>query len=92
MVSVDGGPKIITFVVDGRLCDGGESGQFGWGRFSPNLRDVYGEDMLRIAPSLAGSIHRLRMYDHYLRTSEAIGNYRAGLGQEDQSENVKVQD
>ncbi|MBP7049936.1 MAG: exo-alpha-sialidase [Phycisphaerae bacterium] len=78
VVNVDGGPKIITFVVDGRLCDGGESRQFGWGRFSPNLRDVYGNDMLLIAPRLTGSIHRLRMYSRYLRTSEAIANYRAG--------------
>ena len=37
VVTVDGGPKIITFVVDGILGDGGDQRQFGWGRFSPNL-------------------------------------------------------
>jgi hypothetical protein len=37
---VDGGPKLISFVVDGKLNDGGEFRQFGWGRYSPNLRDV----------------------------------------------------
>ena len=40
-VVVDGGPKIITFIVDGILCDGGEFRQFGWGRFSPELRHVH---------------------------------------------------
>ncbi len=39
-VVVDGGPKIITFFVDGILCDGGDHRQFGWGRFNPALRHV----------------------------------------------------
>ncbi|MCY4537356.1 MAG: hypothetical protein OXE52_03905 [Chloroflexi bacterium] len=39
-VVVDGGPKIISFIVDGVLCDGGAFRQFGWGRFSPELRHV----------------------------------------------------
>ncbi|MDO9542753.1 MAG: sialidase family protein, partial [Kiritimatiellia bacterium] len=38
VVIVDGGPKLILFVVDGVLCDGGEHRQFGWGRYNPNLR------------------------------------------------------
>ena len=74
VVVVDGGPKIITFIVDGKLNDGGEFRQFGWGRFSPHLRDANGEEVLKIA----AAIERLRVYDRYLRTSEAIGNYRAG--------------
>ena len=79
-VIVDGGPKIITFVVDGRLCDGGESRQFGWGRFNPSLRHANGGDVLCIAPSLDGELLALRIYDRYLRTSEAVSNFRAGLG------------
>jgi hypothetical protein len=75
VVSVDGGPKIITFVVDGRLSDGGEARQFGWGRFSPNCRTPEGSDTLRLAPQ----VKSLRLYDRYLRTSEAISNYRAGF-------------
>ena len=39
-VVVDGGPKIICFIVDGVVCDGGAFRQFGWGRFSPALRHV----------------------------------------------------
>jgi hypothetical protein len=74
---VDGGPRIITFVVDGGLCDGGEYRQFGWGRFSPHLRGVNGTGALHIVPSLNGKLERVRVYGRALRTSEAIGNYRA---------------
>jgi hypothetical protein len=70
---VDGGPKVISFVVDGVLNDGGTARQFGWGRYSPHLRGVDGDRVLRIVCSVVG----LRVYDRYLRTSEAIGNYRA---------------
>jgi hypothetical protein len=76
---VDGGPRIIAFVVDGLLCDGGEQRQFGWGRFSPNLRDVNGSGSLRIGPSFQGEIRLLRIYNRALHTSETIANYRAGI-------------
>ena len=77
-IIVDGGPKIITFVIDGKLCDGGEHRQFGWGRFSPHLRGVNGSKRLQVAPSLKGEVRSLRFYSRCLRTSEAIGNFRAG--------------
>lgn len=79
VVTVDGGPRIITFIVDGKLCDGADHRQFGWGRFSPNLRDANGEDTLRIGPNMKGQVKNLRIYDRCLLTSEAIGNYNAGL-------------
>ena len=34
---VDGGPKIISFVVNGCLGDGGLARQYGWGRFDPDM-------------------------------------------------------
>jgi hypothetical protein len=74
VITVDGGPKIITFVVNGLLCDGGDDRQFGWGRFSPNLRTPTGAATLKIAPAVTS----LRIYNRALRTSEAIGNFRAG--------------
>ena len=77
VVVVDGGPKIISFVTNGALCDGGTDRQFGWGRFSPHLRDVNGAPELRLAPQLHGELLSLRVYDRYLRTAEAVGNYRA---------------
>jgi hypothetical protein len=77
-IIVDGGPNIISFVVDGVLCDGGTDSIYGWGRFSPELRDVTGSEKLRLVPSLRGKLVGLKIYDRYLRTSEAIANYRAG--------------
>jgi hypothetical protein len=77
-IIVDGGPKIISFVIDGKFCDGGDHRQFGWGRFSPNFRSLEGDAYLRIAEKLNGELLRLRIYNRYLRTSEAIGNFRAG--------------
>ena len=74
VITVDGGPKIITFVVDGTLCDGGDQRQYGWGRFSPNLRTPTGSPTLAITPS----IQSLRLYSRALRTSEAVGNFKAG--------------
>lgn len=76
---VDGGPKIIRFLIDGKLCDGGEARQFGWGRFSPNLRSANGGPLLHIGPDLVGEIRRLRIYSRALRTVEAISNFRAGI-------------
>jgi hypothetical protein len=73
-IIVDSGPKIITFIVDGVLCDGGDERQFGWGRFSPNLRTPNGADTLKIG----GGVRSLRIYNRALRTSEAVGNYQAG--------------
>ena len=74
---VDGGPNIITFLVDGKLCDGGESRQYGWGRFDPQLGDINGSETLRLLPSFSGSIQNLRIYDRLLRTSEAVANHQA---------------
>jgi hypothetical protein len=71
-VIVDGGPRLILFVVDGILCNGGDARQFGWGRFSPHLRGVGGTPLLRIAPA----VRALRIYDRALRVSEAVGNHR----------------
>ena len=77
-VIVDGGPKIVMFVVDGVLCDGGEHRQFGWGRYSPHLRTPRGAPGLKIA---SRKVHSLRIYTRALRVSEAVGNFRAGKGQ-----------
>jgi hypothetical protein len=77
-VIVDARPKLITFVVDGFLCNGGEARQFGWGRYAGELGDVSGTGRIAIAPALKGELRALRLYDRYLRTSEAVSNYNAG--------------
>lgn len=91
---VDGGPKVISSVVDGALCEGGgdEKRPYGYGRFlrsadggklpaqaglgpGREIGDVSGSVVLRIARSVIA----LRVYDRYIRTSEAVGSFRAGL-------------
>jgi len=70
---VDGGPHVISFIIDGKLCDGGTDRQYGWGRFTEDLRDVHGSDTLR----LGRGISSLRIYDRAILTAEAIANYQA---------------
>jgi hypothetical protein len=74
VITVDGGAKIITFVVNGVLCDGGDHRQFGWGRYSPTLRTPIGSETLHMGEP----VRSLRLYNIPLRTSEAVGNYHAG--------------
>jgi hypothetical protein len=78
VITVDGGPKIVTFVVNGVLCDGGDERQFGWGRYSSTLRTPTGAPEARIG----AGIRSLRVYTRALRTSEAVGNFRAGCPQQ----------
>lgn len=75
---VDSGPRIISFVVDGRLCDGGPWRPYGWGRYAAPLGDVSGSGQLKIAPLFHGQIVAVRVYGRSLRIGEAIANYRAG--------------
>lgn len=74
VVTLDAGPKIIMFLVDGQLCDGGSTRQFGWGRYDADLGDVSGTGKYR----MAASVRHFRLYDRPLRTSEAVSNYHAG--------------
>lgn len=71
---VDGGPKIVTFVVDGKLNDGGEARQFGWGRYNAFLRSLNGLPKLTVGEG----VRQVRLYGRYLRTSEAVSAFRAG--------------
>lgn len=74
----DGGPKVILFVVDGVLCDGGAEREFGWGRFSPFLQSPNSDQPLRLAPRFRGRLTGVRLYNRAVTVSEAIGNFRAG--------------
>ncbi len=75
-IVIDGGPKVVSFVLDGALCDGGTDRPFGWGRFSRDLRDVNGVAQL----SIGAGVQLMRVYDRALMTSEVIGNGRASRG------------
>ncbi|MCE6989706.1 exo-alpha-sialidase [Dyadobacter sp. CY323] len=77
-IIVDGGPRVIAFVVDGKLNDGGDTRQFGWSRFNPYLQSVSGAKDVEIGSRIRGVIKTVRVYNRALKTSEAIGNYHAG--------------
>ncbi|MCC6724287.1 MAG: exo-alpha-sialidase [Saprospiraceae bacterium] len=71
----DNGPKIILAVVDGQLCDGGVSRQFGWRHYSPFLGQVLSnrKKEIRILPE---EMKALRFYDRALSVSEAVENQK----------------
>jgi hypothetical protein len=75
-VTVDGGPKLIQWIIDEKLCDGGEIRTAGWGRFHPSLSDINGASTAQIAPSLKGEMEVLRLYDRALLNNEAASNHR----------------
>ncbi|NOU68869.1 hypothetical protein GC096_33155 [Paenibacillus sp. LMG 31461] len=79
VITVDGGPKLISFVIDGRLCDGGSDRQFGFGRFNRDMRNVTGSCQIHIDSEMRKVVRSLRIYNRCLRTSEAVGHFRAGL-------------
>jgi hypothetical protein len=73
-VIIDGGPKIISYIINGGFNDGGEIRKYGWGRYNPNLRHVNGCGVIKIHDS----VRILRAYDRALMTVEACSNYKAG--------------
>lgn len=70
--AVDGGPKLITVSVDGKLNDGGTSRQFGWGRFLPQLADIAGRSEAWLHETLLG----VALYSWPLRSFEVVAAYR----------------
>ncbi|MCF8244282.1 MAG: glycoside hydrolase [Saprospiraceae bacterium] len=72
---VDNGPDIILAVVDGQLCDGGISRQYGWEFYSPFLGQVLTnrKKEIRILPE---EMKLLKLYDRVLSVSEAVENQR----------------
>ncbi len=78
-VMVDPDPRIIMFVVDGVLCDGGVEREYGWGRYKETLEKVSGRGRLRLGPKLKGQLDRVHVYARCLRVSEAVAHWRAGI-------------
>lgn len=69
-IIVDGGPKLILFVINGALCDGGDERQFGWGRYNPNIRELNGS----AEAALDACVREVALYDRALRVSEMVRN------------------
>jgi len=67
-VVIDGGPKIVSYIINGSFCDGDANLQFGWSRFSPHLRDMNGQSRLTIHPE----VRNLKIFDKALMTTEIL--------------------
>jgi hypothetical protein len=67
VINIDGGPRIVSFIVNGRFCDGGEYRQFGWQRFSPYFRHVNWCETWTVS-----HVGQLKIYDRVLMTAESI--------------------
>jgi hypothetical protein len=76
-IIIDGGPKIIMFVVDGILNDGGDSRQFGWGRFSPYFQSASGSSEIKLGSRINGNIHHFNFYDRAIKVTEAVANHQS---------------
>lgn len=68
---VDSGPKIISVILDGQYCDGQMQRPRGWGRYDKDITKISGNEKAKVSTSLK----HLRIYNRYLRTSEAVSNY-----------------
>lgn len=77
VVTYDASARVLMFLVDGKLLDGGTERARGWLRVGRQLGSIHGRDHFEIAPNLHGELRLLRIYDRPLRTSEAIANHEA---------------
>lgn len=66
---VDGGPRVVTVVVNGHVLDGGETMDYGWSRFSPYLADANGGAEIRFGSGVITGDFRL--YGRALKHFEA---------------------
>jgi len=71
IIILDGGPRIVSFVVNGCFCDGGDEKQFGWQRINPLLRHVNWSNEWRIGSS-AAVVENLSVYERALTAAEAV--------------------
>ncbi|MBN2853255.1 MAG: exo-alpha-sialidase [Clostridia bacterium] len=67
---IDGGPKVIYYVINGRFNDGKEK-QYGFGRFSDKFSHMNGNRNI----TLHDRVEKVRIYDRAILTCEAVGNY-----------------
>jgi hypothetical protein len=77
-VTVDNGPRIIQFVVDGTVCNGRDIRQYGWGRFTTDMKDFTFDTLETgrlIVRTERGQLKNLRIYNRPLMNTEIIGNH-----------------
>jgi hypothetical protein len=67
-------------LIDGVMSDGGPlTRPYGWGRLYPYLQGLNDTYQGRINPDFKGEIRHIRIYNRFLRTSEALANFHAGI-------------
>ena len=81
-VSADPASRVLSAFVDGKLCDGGKYQTQGWvamptGADDP-MQHALGAADATVGPALVG-VDEVRFFDRYLKTTEMLGDYRAGL-------------
>ena len=74
-VIADFSAKIVMFVADGVLSNGGNDRPFGWGRIDQEMKDI-STQWLRI-DKYAKTITGVQFFNRPLMVTEVIGNYRA---------------
>ena len=75
VVNVDGGPRIVSFIVNGRFCDGGEYRQFGWQRFSPCFKHVNWRKTWEAGKSPKVKLRQLKVHNRFIMTAQAVRNW-----------------
>ena len=79
-VVVDCAPQLVTFFVDGLVCDGGGISKFGWFWTTPGMGRLLGDSSIDIAPDFTGgTLVEGGIYFRALFASELVGAYRATL-------------
>jgi hypothetical protein len=86
LINVDGASHVITILIDGIIS--GDSPRMNFKQMHPIMGDVNGlsrfyigthsPDLVSSKTDLNGEIRQMRIYDHYLTTSQTVANFRAG--------------
>ena len=71
-VSVDADARIVSFVIDGRFCDGGKERQYGFGRFDRYLTQICGSETVQVGDA----VEKLTFVPRRITTSEAVAATR----------------
>jgi hypothetical protein len=80
-VSVDNGPRIIQFVINGTVNNGKEFRQFGWGRYTVDMTNFHfntieTHKMAGESVGITSKITNFKLYNQPLMNTEIIGNHR----------------
>jgi hypothetical protein len=80
-VTVDHGPRIIQFMINGIINNGRDLRQFGWGRYTVDMKDfqfktIETHKMAGESVNITSKITHLKLYNRPLMNTEIIGNHR----------------